>query len=136
MENTRDFTRHLNSLLDSIEQIKPEQQEIIEWLDSIRKKEPGQDSKNLYATYEKMDTLKGILEAIQPMITDLKVNGDRSKYALRPMPVIPEVYKRKEAAEKLGMSPRTLTRKINDNIIHTTVDGKISEAEIYRYLAG
>ncbi|MFP4096022.1 MAG: helix-turn-helix transcriptional regulator, partial [Cyclobacteriaceae bacterium] len=68
--------------------------------------------------------------------TDLKVNGDQSKYALRPIPVIPKVYKKKEAAEKLGMSRSTLYEKIKDGIIDTTVDGKISEAEIHRYLAG
>jgi DNA invertase Pin-like site-specific DNA recombinase len=135
MQNTRDFTRHLNSLLESLETASPEREEILEWLDAIRKKEPKLQSKNLFGIYEKIEKLSGILEEIQPIVTDLKVNGDESRYALREIPAIPKVYKKKEAAELLGMSRSTLYERINDGEIKVTSDNKISEVEIRRYRA-
>ena len=95
MENTRDLGQQQPA--GGCDTDAPEDQEIKEWLDFIRKHgvsdNPG---RNLVETNKKVDQLIGILKKIQPMITDLKVHGDRSEYALRPMLLSQKCIRRKK----------------------------------------
>ncbi len=124
----------LDSIHKHVKQEDIDREKIRKWVLRVLKESPELSEKKLdelYDLYHKF--FNEVLEVILDLRQEIEdSSGDDQSVTSGSTKVLTITT----AAKKLGISRSTLYDKINKGLINTTLDGKIHEDELMRYLAG